>query len=106
MQTRGNTLAQWIAEDASAKGVELLSQCIGGVFNTLLGVTTVSYYRQYCRLDSKAQRRFHQMLQERGVRIMARGIWMMSTAHTDDDLETTRTSVNQVLDLLSNEDCS
>ena len=101
MEARGKDLCAWIAADAKGKGIDLLAQGVGGVFSTLLGVSTVKDYRDYCRVDGHAQLRLHRLLQEHGIRIMARGTWMMSTAHTEHDLEVTRDSVSRAFDQLA-----
>jgi glutamate-1-semialdehyde 2,1-aminomutase len=99
MEARGERLMAGLREAARRVGVPLLVQGLGTVFNTAFGESAgqaggeppaaVTDYRGYARLDAGRQRAFLRALQDRGVRVTARGTWFLSTAHGDEDVAET-----------------
>jgi len=57
-------------------------------------------YRTYLPRDAEKYRRFAVALQDRGVRVVPEGIWFVSTAHTDDDVERTLVAVEDAAKVL------
>jgi glutamate-1-semialdehyde 2,1-aminomutase len=60
-----------------------------GVFQVRLGDGEPADYREFLRLDQSAYPDLAADLVGRGVRILPRGTWFVSTAHTDADIDRT-----------------
>ena len=98
MEGRGERLMAGIREAAVVAGVPLWVQGVGQAFNTTFGAGgMITNYREYARTDLAMQRRFVVALQERGVRVTARGTWFLSAAHTDADIDTTLVAARAAL---------
>jgi glutamate-1-semialdehyde 2,1-aminomutase len=52
-------------------------------------------YRSASRMDTPRYHRFAAALLERGVRVIERGLWYVSTAHTDADIDETLAVVRE-----------
>ena len=50
-------------------------------------------YRTFVPRDTEKYKRFAAALQDRGVRVVPEGIWFVSTAHTDADVDQTLAAV-------------
>ncbi len=102
MEARGGRLMAGLRDAAAAAGVPLHVQGFGVAFNTTFGaVGPIANYRDYARTDLPTQKRFVGELQDRGVRVTARGTWFLSTAHTDADVTRTLAAARDVLRSLS-----
>ena len=51
--------------------------------------TRVEQYADTLAADSARFARFAEAMLERGINVLPRGWWFLSTAHTDDDVELT-----------------
>ncbi|HZP80670.1 MAG TPA: glutamate-1-semialdehyde 2,1-aminomutase [Chthonomonadaceae bacterium] len=60
----------------------------------------VTDYRSYARRDRAMQRRYFELLQERGIRTTPDQLSFVSAAHTEADIEQTLEAVNEVMQLL------
>jgi glutamate-1-semialdehyde 2,1-aminomutase len=91
MEARGEALMSGLRSVAKRKGVPLLVQGLGMVFNTAFSEgPPVTDYRSFARrCDASRLPGFLHALQEHGVRPTSRGTWFLSTAHTDADIEAT-----------------
>ncbi len=90
MDRRGTQLMDGLHAVAAEAGVPLHVQGIGAAFNTAFGADgPITDYRSYARTDIPRQKRFLQLLQDRGVRVTSRGTWFLSVAHTDADIDAT-----------------
>ena len=95
MEARGERLMAGLRAAALASGAPLLVQGMGTVFNTAFAAggaeapPAVTDYRGYAALDAARQRAFLRALQDRGVRVTARGTWFLSAAHSDADIDET-----------------
>ena len=74
---------------AARLGSDLIVQGLGAAFNTTFGRGPVRDYRVYLATDRARQQRFLRALQDRGVRVTARGTWFLSAAHDEADIERT-----------------
>jgi glutamate-1-semialdehyde 2,1-aminomutase len=95
----GNMLMSGIARAATEVGVQLSVEGLGPVFHTRFGqpgsvTDSISFDADS---DVEARRVFVRALQDRGVRITARGTWFLSTSHTDDDVAFTIEAVKSAL---------
>jgi glutamate-1-semialdehyde 2,1-aminomutase len=95
MEARGTRLMAGLRSAALAAGAPLLVQGLGTVFNTAFAAgradapPAVTDYRGYAVLDAARQKAFLRALQDRGVRVTARGTWFLSAAHSDADVDET-----------------
>jgi len=66
----------------------------GPVFNIYFTEqTAVSSYRDFARCDMAAMARLHAALLDRGVNIVGRGLFFLSAAHTEADIDETIAAV-------------
>jgi glutamate-1-semialdehyde 2,1-aminomutase len=91
MEARGEALMDGLRGVAKRRGVPLLVQGLGSVFNTAFSDgPPVTDYRSFARrCDASRLPPFLHALQEAGVRPTSRGTWFLSTTHTDADIEAT-----------------
>ena len=86
----GSRLMEALREAARRAGKSLLVQGLGAVFHTAFtDQAKLTNYRDYLSCDLAQQGRFVDLLMEEGVRITSRGTWFLSTAHTEQDIEST-----------------
>ena len=101
MDEKGRRLMRELGALARRKGINLLVQGLGSVFNTAFTPReAIVDYRSYQESDLTVQRRFLKALQDVGVRVTSRGTWFLSAAHTDADIDFTLTATAGVLDSL------
>jgi glutamate-1-semialdehyde 2,1-aminomutase len=88
--TVGSKLMEGLRGAARRLSLPLLVQGIGPVFHTTFTEQSEIFdYRDYLKCDLTRQKQFVEALVKNGVRITSRGTWFLSTAHTDDDIDTT-----------------
>ncbi|TWD75336.1 glutamate-1-semialdehyde 2,1-aminomutase [Kribbella amoyensis] len=98
LETNGRRLMAGLREAAAAAGIPLLVDGVGAAFQTYFTeATEVRDYRDFAGIDRALAARFHAELQDRGVNIVPRGLWLLSTAHTEDDIEETLRAVTAAL---------
>jgi glutamate-1-semialdehyde 2,1-aminomutase len=86
----GRRLIAGLRTAASAAGVPLLVDGPGSVFQTYVtDATEVTDYRSFAATDLAAMSRLHGALLERGVSVVPRGLWFLSSEHDDADVEQT-----------------
>jgi glutamate-1-semialdehyde 2,1-aminomutase len=86
--TLGQTLRDGLREVSQRAGRPLLVQGPGPMFHS--GFTTrdkVSDFRDTLSYDKATYAQFVSGMQERGVRLIGRGLWYVSAAHTEADVE-------------------
>jgi glutamate-1-semialdehyde 2,1-aminomutase len=86
----GKRLMDGIRSAAARQGKSVLVQGPGPMFH--VGFTersAVHDYRESQEYDTARYGRLVQAMQERGVRLIGRGIWYVSAAHTQDDVDDT-----------------
>ena len=86
----GNALMAGLRDAARRAGVPLLVDGPGPVFQTYLtAAERVRDYRDFAATDRAAMSRLHGLLLARGVNMVPRGLWFLSAAHTEADIEQT-----------------
>ncbi|HEX5120772.1 MAG TPA: aspartate aminotransferase family protein [Pseudonocardiaceae bacterium] len=86
----GARLADGLRVAAGKAGVPLLVSGPGPVVQTYLtDATEVRNYRDFAATDRDTMAHLHGLLMDRGVNIVPRGLWFLSTAHTVDDIDRT-----------------
>jgi len=95
----GARLMDGLRAAARETGHAMLVQGPGPMFHA--GFTTldrVKEYRDLFRVDRPKYAAFVAALQDRGIRLIGRGLWYVSAAHTDDDIARCLEVVREVLD--------
>ena len=83
----GRALMSGLSEIARRRGLPLHAQGLGQIFSTTFaGDPPLLNYRDYKATDEPMRKRFVQGLQDRGVRVTARGTWFMPAVLTDADI--------------------
>lgn len=86
----GQRLRDGLARAADKAGIPAFVDGPGPVVQTYLGSTgPVRDYRDFAATDRDLTARFHTALLEHGVNIVPRGLWFLSAAHTEDDIDET-----------------
>ena len=86
----GTRLRDGLAGIARSQGAGMLVQGLPAVFNSAFNPLPAAFsHADSSRSDHAAFRRFVPHLLRRGVRIAGRGNWMLSAAHTDEDVDRT-----------------
>lgn len=94
----GLRLMEGIREAARATGQNLRVQGMGPMFHTGFSHLETSVdYRDTLALDKAKGAKFVAGLQNRGVRIIGRGLWYISNAHTEAEIDQAIATVHTVL---------
>ena len=94
----GNRLMEGIRQASIDTGVRLLVQGPGPMFHTgFTSVESVKDFRDTLQYDKKKLAIFIAAMHDRGIRIIGRGLWYISTAHTNEDIEHTIQQAKEVL---------
>lgn len=98
MTARGERLIEGLRKIAKDRRQPLLIQGVGTVFHpAFTNRDVIENYRQFTEVSAEKQATFSAKLQSAGVRVSARGTWLLSTAHSDDDIEQTLSAANEVM---------
>lgn len=90
----GQQLMIGLVELAHKLGISILVQGIGPMFHlAFTRQPAVLDYRSYLECDQELYHQFADMLLEEGIRVLSRGMWYLSTAHTPEDIEFTLRTV-------------
>lgn len=77
-----------LRQSAEENGHEVLIQGVGPVFHMgFTSMKSVTEYRGTLAYNGKKYERFVRGMREKGIRLIGRGLWYLSTAHTDADIE-------------------
>jgi glutamate-1-semialdehyde 2,1-aminomutase len=101
IEAAGTRLMEGLRALGRERDSDLFVQGLPAVFNTTFGTGPVRDYRSYAATDIDKQRRFLRELQDRGVRVTARGTWFLSAAHDDTDIDTTLAAEADALDAIA-----
>lgn len=94
----GERLIQGLTELGQSMTPRLQVQGLGPVFNTSFSDNgDVSDFRSYRATDLDRQGHFLRLLQDRGIRVTARGTWFLSTMHSDEDIDATLAAAESAL---------
>lgn len=95
---RGERLMAGIEAAGRRAGKKICVRGVGTAFHVSFNETTeVVDYRSYLTRDAAAYGRFWAALQERGIRAIPGGLWFVSTAHTDDDIDQTIAAAGEAM---------
>lgn len=100
----GEKLRYGLRKLAQKHGMNLLVKGIGQVTYTGFGDDEkMDTYRDCWNVDERKLERWVCLLKEYGVRIIPRGLWYLSTAHTGEEIAKALAAADRVLSLLSDE---
>ncbi len=92
----GRRLMQGIRDAAERAGIPMLVAGPGPVFQTYFTEqTSVHNYREFAAANHEMASRVHAALLDRGVSMVPRGLWFLSVAHTDEDVDQTIEAVTE-----------
>lgn len=98
----GNKLMEGLRKAARDQGQNLLVQGPGPMLNTAFTeLKKAKDYRDTLTFDKEKMRRFMAAMHNRGIRIIGRGLWYISTAHTEDEIDEAIATATDVLGELS-----
>ena len=84
----GNRLMQGLREAATENGLPLLVQGPGPMFNLCFtDLESIRDYRDTLRTDKARLGRFISAMHDERIRIIGRGLWYISAAHTEDEID-------------------
>jgi glutamate-1-semialdehyde 2,1-aminomutase len=99
MARLGERLMQGLRDLAKDRNIPFLVQGIGPVFHpAFTDAREICDYRAFAAADAERRLRFCAALHNHGVRITARGTWLLSTAHTDADVDETLVAAAKAFD--------
>lgn len=98
MFSYGIKLMEGLRSAAAENGHDLLVQGMGPMFNiSFTKVEKVSEYRDTFFADRAKLNTFIAGMHDKGVRIIGRGLWYISAAHTEQDIEIALVKAREVL---------
>lgn len=94
----GQRLMDGIRESAEKQGKPLRIRGVPAAFHVSFGgIERVIDFRSFNTRDREASWRFWEAMQERGIRTIPEGLWFVSTAHTQADVDATLAAVDQAM---------
>lgn len=94
----GRKLMQGLESAAKETGHDMTVQGVGPMFVTSFGVGgQMTDYRDTLLADKAKLGRFVAGLHDAGIRVIGRGLWYISAAHTEDDIALALSTARQVL---------
>lgn len=94
----GNQLMQGLRVVAKKNNKKLLVQGPGPMFNTAFtNLSAITDYRDTLNADKQQLSKFISGMHENGIRIIGRGLWYISAAHNEDDINQTIETADKVL---------
>lgn len=101
LYARGRELMRGLSEAAAKAGVPMLVDGPGPVFQTYFTeAPAVRNYRDFAATDRAMMGRLHAALLDQGVNMVPRGLWFLSTAHTEADIAATVEAFSAALNSL------
>ncbi len=97
----GQKLMQGLRDAAAFAGHEILVQGPGPMFNiSFTHMTAIKDYRDTFSCDKVLLSRFISHMHNRGIRIIGRGLWYISAAHTEEDIDVVIEKAKKVFEIL------
>jgi glutamate-1-semialdehyde aminotransferase len=94
----GDHLRDGLRDSFKKAGLPALIGGLGPVVQVSLTETTILRdYRDWIRRDTTTYQRLVEQLVPLGVRTITRGTWYLSTAHAEEDIQSTLERVDSVL---------
>jgi glutamate-1-semialdehyde 2,1-aminomutase len=97
MYSLGARLKAGLTSIAEQSSIPLLVDGPGPMLQTYFTeALAVRNYRDFVNTDRASASRFHEALFDRGVNIVGRGLWFLSAAHSDQDVDRTLQIVEEI----------
>jgi glutamate-1-semialdehyde 2,1-aminomutase len=97
------TLRSRIMRSASRWGQAIVAQGLGPVFHLGFSTSgTIKDYRGTLSCSKEKYRSFCDAMHDRGIRLIGRGLWYVSAAHTSEDIESCAEAADQAFEVLAN----
>lgn len=93
----GQRLREGIGAIAAEAGLPVQIQGVGPMFHVAFADELLRDYRGASRMDTARYHRLTVALLERGIRVLERGLWYVSTVHTEADIDQTLAVLREVL---------
>lgn len=100
MDGRAVAIASYVRNAAAQRGIALSVSRIGSAIQIFLGAEGISTFAGVAQADMESARRFAAALLQAGVQIIPRGLMYLSAAHTDADIEDTKSAIDAALGAL------
>ena len=102
IRCRGKRLMEGLGAIAAKNGVPMQINGVGTFFGAVFGTEPLVNYRSTLQLDRVRAQKFAAEMLLRGIFLFpkGRGLWYLSTAHTDADVEQTLATAEEVIPLL------
>ncbi|MGW0805720.1 aspartate aminotransferase family protein [Nonomuraea sp. NPDC002799] len=101
LYARGRQLMRGLSEAAAKAGVPMLVDGPGPVFQTYFTeAPSVRNYRDFAATDRALMGRVHAALLDQGISMVPRGLWFLSTEHTEADVAATVEAFSAALNSL------
>lgn len=98
LEATGTKLIDGMREIAERRSIDMLVSGYGSVFHTAFTRDTEIYdYASHFRADAARQKAFIDALLKKCIRPTSRGTWFVSTAHSETDVDSTLSAVDEVL---------
>ncbi|HVR32556.1 MAG TPA: hypothetical protein VMS74_07585 [Acidimicrobiia bacterium] len=101
LEDLGSRLMKGLTSLASDHGIALNVQGLPIAFHAGFGAGPVRSYGELRRLDASRYVEFSRVLISQGVWVAGRGIWYLSTAHDDADVDLTLERVDEAMRVFS-----
>ena len=93
----GEELMNGLRELAAESGQAILVQGLGPVFHLAFTQRdSIVNYRDSLEIDTQRNREFVGAMLDRGIRLLSRGLWYLSAAHTEAEIQRTLDTVEDV----------
>lgn len=87
---RGEHLRKGVVDAFRSAGIAAVAQGVGPAFSVSLGVEEpLSDYRDFLRVDAQGYASFAEAMLDHSILCLGRGMWYVSTAHTDEEIALT-----------------
>jgi len=97
----GGRLMAGVQEAGRKAGKDVHIRGVGTVFHVSFNdPEEIVDGRSFARRDAQAAARFWLALQERGIRTIPEGLWFVSTAHTEEDIDRTLAAVSEAMEVV------
>jgi glutamate-1-semialdehyde 2,1-aminomutase len=97
----GKELMEGLKKASEETAQNMLIQGPGPMFNvSFTNLKAIKDYRDTLASDQNKLKQFIALMHDRGVRIIGRGLWYISTAHDKDDIDKAIQTAREVLGLL------
>ena len=94
----GERLMNGLRERAEKAGVSVLAQGFGPVFHLAFTERdSIADYRDCLTIDKARNSEFVRAMLDRGIRLLARGLWYLSAAHSEADIQRALDTADEIL---------